>query len=253
MKNTRCNQNEIRHMLTTETAIVTGASQGIGASLVTRFLEKGFNVVGNSRAISDSTHLTPSPQLALVEGDIADSATAQKITDTAIARFGRIDILVNNAGLLVSKPFIDYTPDDFEALVSTILAGFFYISQSAARQMLRQQSGHIVNISTSVVDQPIAGVPCALQVLTKGGLHAVTRALAIEYAGQGIRINTVALGAIKTPMHKIEAHDFLKSLQPIGRMGDIDEVVDAVMYLNDAKFVTGEVLHVDGGAHAGKW
>ena len=133
MKNTRCNQNEIRHMLTTETAIVTGASQGIGASLVTRFLEKGFNVVGNSRAISDSTHLTPSSQLALVEGDIADSATAQKITDTAIARFGRIDILVNNAGLLVSKPFIDYTPDDFEALVSTILAGFFYISQSAAR------------------------------------------------------------------------------------------------------------------------
>ena len=132
MKNTRCNQNEIRHMLTTETAIVTGASQGIGASLVTRFLEKGFNVVGNSRAISDSTNLTPSPQLALVDGDIADSATAQKITDTAIARFGRIDVLVNNAGLLVSKPFIDYTPNDFEALVSTILAGFFYISQSAA-------------------------------------------------------------------------------------------------------------------------
>ena len=131
-ENTGCNQNEIRHMLTTETAIVTGASQGIGASLVTRFLEKGFTVVGNSRAISDSTHLTPSSQLALVEGDIADSATAQKITDTAIARFGRIDILVNNAGLLVSKPFIDYTPDDFEALVSTILAGFFYISQSAA-------------------------------------------------------------------------------------------------------------------------
>ena len=164
-----------------------------------------------------------------------------------------VDVLVNNAGLLVSKPFVDYTPGDFEALVSTILAGFFYITQSVAKQMLHQQSGHIVNISTSVVDQPIAGVPCALQVLAKGGLHAVTRALAIEYAGQGIRINTVALGAIKTPMHKIEAHDFLKSLQPIGRMGNIDEVVDAVMYLNDAKFVTGEVLHVDGGAHAGKW
>src|ERR1700731_4722777 len=209
MKNTRCNQNEIRHMLTTETAIVTGASQGIGASLVTRFLEKGFNVVGNSRAICDSTHLTPSPQLALVEGDIADSATAQKITDTAIARFGRIDILVNNAGLLVSKPFIDYTPDDFEALVSTILAGFFYISQSAARQMLRQQSGHIVNISTSVVDQPIAGVPCAFKVLTKGGLHAVTRALAIEYSGQGIRVNTVALGAIKTPENGDEKIAFM--------------------------------------------
>jgi NAD(P)-dependent dehydrogenase (short-subunit alcohol dehydrogenase family) len=155
--------------------------------------------------------------------------------------------------LLLGKPFIDYTAGDFEALVSTILAGFFYISQNAAKQMLRQECGDVVNISTSVADQPIAGVPCALQVLTKGGLHAVTRALAIEYAGQGIRINAVALGAIKTPMHKIEAHDFLKRLQPIGSMGEIDEVVDAVMYLNDATFITGEVLHVDGGAHAGKW
>jgi NAD(P)-dependent dehydrogenase (short-subunit alcohol dehydrogenase family) len=184
-------------MSTTGTAIVTGGSQGIGAGLVTRFLEKGYNVVGNSRAISKSTNLTPSPRLALVDGDIGDCATAQKITDTAIARFGRIDVLVNNAGLLLAKPFIDYTSGDFDVLVSTILAGFFYISQRAAKQMLRQQSGHIVNISTSVVDQPIAGVPCALQVLTKGGLHAVARALAIEYAGQGIRINTVALGAIK--------------------------------------------------------
>jgi NAD(P)-dependent dehydrogenase (short-subunit alcohol dehydrogenase family) len=221
-------------MSTAETAIVTGASQGIGAGLVTRFLEKGYNVVGSSRAICESTNLTPSPRLALVDGDIGYCATAQKITDTAIARFGRIDVLVNNAGLLLAKPFIDYTSGDFEALVSTILAGFFYISQCAAKQMLRQQSGHIVNISTSVVDQPIAGVPCALQVLTKGGLHAVAR-------------------AIRTPMHKIEAHNFLKSLQPVGRMGEIDEVVDAVMYLNDATFVTGEVLHVDGGAHAGKW
>jgi NAD(P)-dependent dehydrogenase (short-subunit alcohol dehydrogenase family) len=240
-------------MSTTGTAIVTGGSQGIGAGLVTRFLEKGYNVVGNSRAISKSTSLAPSPRLALVDGDIGDCGTAQEIADTAIAQFGRIDVLVNNAGLLLAKPFVDYTPGDFEALVSTILAGFFYISQNAAKQMLRQQSGHIVNISTSVVDQPIAGVPCALQVLTKGGLHAVARALAIEYAGQGIRVNTVALGAIRTPMHKMEAHDFLKSLQPIGRMGEIDEVVDAVMYLNDATFVTGEVLHVDGGAQAGKW
>ena len=236
-----------------KTAIVTGASQGIGAGLVNRFLEKGYSVVGNSRAVSASTDLTPSPRLALVDGDIGDSATAEKITDTAIERFGRIDVLVNNAGLLLAKPFTDYTSDDFDALVSTVLAGFFYISQSAIRQMLRQQSGHIVNISTSVVDQPIAGVPCALQALTKGGLHAVTRALAIEYAGQGIRINTVALGAIKTPMHKIETHEFLKNLQPIGRMGEVDEVVDAVIYLNDAMFVTGEVLHTDGGAHAGKW
>jgi NAD(P)-dependent dehydrogenase (short-subunit alcohol dehydrogenase family) len=174
-------------MSTTGTAIVTGGSQGIGAGLVTRFLEKGYNVVGNSRAISKSRSLAPSPRLALV--DIGDCATAQEIADTAIAQFGRIDVLVNNAGLLLAKPFIDYTSGDFEALVSTILAGFFYISQNAAKQMLRQQSGHIVNISTSVVDQPIAGVPCALQVLTKGGLHAVARALAIEYAGQGIRVN----------------------------------------------------------------
>jgi NAD(P)-dependent dehydrogenase (short-subunit alcohol dehydrogenase family) len=170
--------------------------------------------------------------------------------DTAIGRFGRIDVLVNNAGLLLAKPFIDYTAGDFEVLVSTILAGFFYISQNAAKQMLRQECGHVVIFRPL---SPIAGVPCALQVSTKGGLHAVTRALAIEYAGQGIRINAVALGAIKTPMHKIEAHDFLKRLQPIGRMGEIDEVVDAVMYLNDATFITGEVLHVDGGAHAGKW
>jgi NAD(P)-dependent dehydrogenase (short-subunit alcohol dehydrogenase family) len=218
-----------------------------------RFLEKGYSVIGNSRAISASTHLTPSPRLALVDGDIGDCATAQKLTDTTIARFGRIDVLVNNAGLLLAKPFIDYTSCDFAALVSTTSAGFFHISQSAAKQMLRQQSGHIVNISTSIVDQPIGGVPCALHVLTKGGLHAVARALAIEYAGHGIRINTVALGAIRTPMHKIEAHGFLKSLQPIGRMGEIDEVVDAVMYLCDATFVTGEVLRVDGGAHAGKW
>jgi NAD(P)-dependent dehydrogenase (short-subunit alcohol dehydrogenase family) len=155
------------------TAIVTGASQGIGAGLVTRFLEKGYNVVGNSRAISASTNLTPSPRLALVGGDIGDCATAQKITDTAIARFGRIDVLVNNAGLLLAKPFIDYTSGDFAALVSTILAGFFYMSQSTAKQMLRQQSGHIVNISTSIVDQPIAGVPCAGDVLhVDGGAHA---------------------------------------------------------------------------------
>jgi NAD(P)-dependent dehydrogenase (short-subunit alcohol dehydrogenase family) len=240
-------------MSTTKTAIVTGASQGIGAGIVNRFLEKGYNVVGNSRAVSGSTHLTASPRLALVDGDIGDSVIAEKITATAIARFSRIDVLVNNAGFFLPKPFTDYTSEDFDALVSTILAGFFYISQNAIRQMLRQQAGHIVNISASLVDQPMAGIPCALQLLTKGGLHAVTRALAIEYAGQGIRINTVAPGIIRTPMHKAETHDYLKSLQPMNRMGEVDEVVDAVMYLNDAMFVTGEVLHTDGGAHAGKW
>jgi len=220
---------------------------------VNRFLENDYNVVASSRNATKSTNLTASPSLALVDGDIGDSATAQKIAGTAIERFGRIDVLVNNAGFFLPKPFTEYTSDDFNALVSTVLAGFFYISQSVVRQMLRQKSGHIVNISTTLVDQPISGVPCALQLLTKGGLHAVTRALAIEYAGQGIRVNTLALGVIRTPMHKAENYDFLKSLQPAGRMGEIDEVVDAVMYLNDATFVTGEVLHLDGGAHAGKW
>jgi NAD(P)-dependent dehydrogenase (short-subunit alcohol dehydrogenase family) len=240
-------------MATTKTAIVTGASQGIGASLVHRFLEKGYKVVGTSRSVSASKNLTVSPNLALVDGDIGDAATAKKIVDTAIKQFGRIDVLVNNAGFFLPKPFTDYTTEDFNALVSTILAGFFYVSQGAIRQMLQQKSGHVVNVSTTLVDQPIAGAPCALQLLTKGGLHAVTRALAIEYAEQGIRVNTLALGVIKTPMHSVESYEALKALSPSKRLGEIDEIVDAVMYLNDASFVTGEVLHIDGGAHAGKW
>jgi NAD(P)-dependent dehydrogenase (short-subunit alcohol dehydrogenase family) len=240
-------------MTPTKTAIVTGASQGIGAGLVSRFLQKGYNVVGTARSITKSPNVTASSQLALVDGDIGDAKTAQKITDTAIERFGRIDVLVNNAGIFLPKPFTEYTSEDFNALVSTILAGFFYVSQSAVRQMLQQKSGHIVNISTTLADHPMAKAPCALQLLTKGGLHAVTRALALEYAEQGLRANTLALGVIKTPMHKPETYEFLNSLQPMHRMGEIDEVVDAVMYLEDATFVTGEILHIDGGANAGRW
>ena len=237
----------------TKTAIVTGASQGIGAGLVNRFLEKGYNVVGSSRGVTKSNHLKASSQLALVDGDIGDSTVATRITDTAIDRFGRIDVLVNNAGIFVPKPFTEYTSEDFNALVSTILAGFFYVTQGAVRQMLQQRSGHIVNISTTLADHPMANAPCALQLLTKGGLHSVTRALALEYADKGIRANTLALGVIKTPMHKPETYDSLSNLSPAHRMGEIEEVVEAVMYLNDATFVNGETLHLDGGAHAGRW
>ena len=240
-------------MTTPKTAIVTGASQGIGAGLVNRFLENGYNVVGTSRTITKSTAFNPSAQLALVDGDIGDSDTAQRITDTAVERFGRIDVLVNNAGIFIPKPFTEYTSEDFNTLVSTILGGFFYITQSAIRQMLRQKSGHIVNISTTLVDQPFAAAPCALQLLTKGSLHAVTRALAMEYASQGIRINTIAPGVVDTPMHANDDHDQLGKLHPIHRLATVDEIVDAVFYLTSATFVTGEILHIDGGAHAGHW
>jgi NAD(P)-dependent dehydrogenase (short-subunit alcohol dehydrogenase family) len=240
-------------MAITQTAIVTGASQGIGAGLVTRFLEEGYNVVGTSRSVTKSANLTPSPRLALVDGDIGDPKTAQIINDTAIERFGRIDVLVNNAGIFVPKPFTEYTTEDFNTLVSTILGGFFYITQHAIRQMLKQESGLVVNLSTTLVDQPVAGAPCGLQLLTKGGLHSVTKALAIEYAARGIRFNTIAPGVVDTPMHENDDHELLAKLHPIHRLAKISEIVDAVFYLTSATFVTGEVLHIDGGAHAGRW
>ncbi len=236
-----------------KTAIVTGASQGIGAGLVTAFQRNGYRVVANSRNISKTNSFTASADLVLVEGDIGKRETAVRIVEAAISRFETIDVLVNNAGIFIPKPFTEYTVDDFDALVSTNLAGFFHVSQLAVKQMLKQKSGSIVIISTTLVDQPLAGVPAALQVLTKGGLNAVTRALAIEYATQGIRVNTVGAGIVDTPMHKPDTHEFLKTLQPVGRIAKIEEIVDAVLYLTEAKFVTGEVLHVDGGAHAGRW
>jgi len=238
---------------TRKTAIVTGASQGIGAGLVEAFLKRGYNVVANSRQITKANRVAASTNLALVDGDIGDPSTAAKIVDSAVSKFGRIDVLINNAGVFISKPFTEYTAEDFNGLVSTTLAGFLYLSQLAVKQMLKQKSGNIINVSTTLVDQPIAGVGAAVQVMLKGGLNAVTRALAIEYATEGIRVNTISAGVINTPMHKPETHDFLKGLQPVGRIGEVKEVVDAALFLTDATFTSGEVLHVDGGAHAGKW
>lgn len=230
-------------------AVVTGASQGIGAGLVQEFLDLGYRVVANSRSIKPKDDV----RIVAVAGDITDPAVAQLVIATAVERFGRVDTLINNAGMFIGKPFTEYTADDFNAKISLNLAGFFYVSQHAVRQMLAQGEGHIVNITTTLVDQPVKGAASALASLTKGGLDAVTRSLAIEYADKGIRVNAVAPGVIKTPMHAPETHAFLAGLHPMGRMGEIKEVVDAVLYLDSATFVTGETLHVDGGAHAGKW
>ena len=238
---------------TAKTAIITGASRGIGAGLVEAFLKRGYNVVANSRNITKADPFAATANVALVDGDIGLPSTAASIVDTAVSRFGRIDVLINNAGIFIPKPFTEYTTEDFNTLVSTTLAGFLYVSQLAVKRMLQQKSGSIVNVSTTLVDQPIAGVGAAVQIMLKGALNAVTRALALEYAKDGIRVNTVALGVIKTPMHKPETYEFLKGLHPVGRMGEVKEVVDAVLFLTDATFTTGEILHVDGGVHAGKW
>jgi NAD(P)-dependent dehydrogenase (short-subunit alcohol dehydrogenase family) len=231
--------------------VVTGASQGIGAGLVRRYAERGYRVVANSRKIQPGSQ--DSPNVVGVPGDIADPAVAERVVQMAVERFGRLDTLVNNAGIFISKPFVDYTAEDYARLLSVNLTGFFGVTQHAARQMLKQGSGHIVQITTSMVNQPMKGVPAALASLTKGGLAAVTRSLAIEYADKGIRVNAVAPGIIKTPMHSAETHKVLAGLHPIPRMGEIEEVVDAVLYLESAQFVTGEILHVDGGQHAGRW
>ena len=229
--------------------VITGASQGIGAGLVQGFRARGYRVVANSRSIKQSDD----PQVLNVAGDIADPAVAERVVKQAVERFGRIDTLINNAGIFISKPFTDYTAEDFASVLSVNLAGFFHISQQAAKQMLKQSSGHIVNVTTSLVDQPIAGVPAAMASLTKGGLDAVTRGLAIEYADKGIRVNAVSPGIIKTPMHAENTHAVLAKLHPMQRLGEVQEIVDAVLYLDSASFVTGEVLHVDGGQHAGHW
>src|SRR5277367_1903204 len=234
---------------TQRTAIVTGGSQGIGAGLVAAFLGRGYNVVANSRNITRTSAAPASEHLALVDGDIGEPQTAARIVDTAVSRFGRVDVLVNNAGVFIPKAFTEYTTEDFNALVSTTLAGFLYISQLAVKQMLKQKSGSIVNISTTLVGQPIAGVSAAVQIMVKGGLDAVTGALALEYARDGIRVNTVAAGVINTPMHKSETHEFLKGLHPVGRIGEVKEIVDAVLFLTDATFTTGEILHVRSEEH----
>lgn len=230
-------------------AVITGASQGIGAGLVQGFLDRGYRVVANSRSIEPS----PSADVLAIAGDIADPAVADRVIGGAVEKFGRVDTLVNNAGIFIGKPFVEYTAADFTRKLSVNLAGFFYVSQRAIRQMLTQGGGHVVNLTTTLVNQPVKGVPSALASLTKGGLDAVTRSLAIEYADRGIRVNAVAPGVIKTPMHAPETHAALAGLHPLGRMGEVQEVVDAVLYLESAAFVTGETLHIDGGAHAGHW
>lgn len=230
-------------------ALITGASQGIGAGLVKGFLDRGYRVVANSRTIKP----TGSTEVLTVVGDIAEPHTADRIVSAAMDRFGRVDTLVNNAGAFLSRPFLEYTEVDFKALISVNLAGFFHITQRAVARMLEQGSGHIVNLTTTLVDQPLTAVPAAMAALTKGGLNAVTRSLAIEYAGRGIRVNAVSPGIIKTPMHPVETHDALAKLHPMGRMGEVEDVVAAVLFLETATFVTGEILHVDGGSHAGCW
>jgi NAD(P)-dependent dehydrogenase (short-subunit alcohol dehydrogenase family) len=230
-------------------AVITGASQGIGAGLVKGFLGRGYRVVANARSIQPDA----SADVLAVAGDITDPAVAVRVIGGAVERFGRVDTLVNNAGVFVAKPFTDYTEADFAHVLAINLAGFFHVSQRAVRQMLAQGGGHVVNVTTTLVGQPVKGVPSALASLTKGGLDAVTRSLAIEYADKGIRVNAVAPGIIKSPMHPPEAYASLAGLHPLGRMGEVQEVVEAVLYLESAAFVTGETLHVDGGAHAGRW
>jgi len=231
--------------------IVTGASQGIGAGLVEAFLKEGYNVVATSRDVSKS--LTATPGLIPVDGDIGKQETAARVVDAAIRNFGTIDVLVTNAGIYYVKPFTDFTSDDFNALVSVNLLGFIYIAQLAVRQMLKQKSGCVVSITAALADNPIAGVNASVSMITKGGLNAVIRSLAIEYAKEGIRFNAVAPGIVDTPLHKDDPQDILKTLQPMGRIASAKDIADAVLYLAQAGQVTGEILHVDGGAHAGRW
>ncbi len=233
-------------------AIVTGASSGIGFGLTRALIARGYSVVATSRSVSKSS-LEPSPSLVLVDGDVGEAKTASTVVDTAIARFGRVDLLVNNAGIFIAKPFVDYSAEDYDALLSTNLAGFFHMTRAALKPMTAQRSGHIVSVGTSLADQPVAGVPSALPILIKGGIEAATRSLAIEYAAQGLRVNTVALGIIDTPMHAKDSHGFLTGLSPAKRLGTVKEVADAILFLDTASFVSGEILHVDGGAHAGRW
>src|SRR5579859_7840025 len=230
--------------------IITGASQGIGAALVPAYRKLGYAVVADSRSIEASQD----PEVLALPGDVAIPGVGARIVAEALARFGRIDSLVNNAGVFVAKPFTDYTDADYDAVTGVNLRGFFSATRAAIAAMLRNEGtrrGHVVNISTSLVDHANTAVPSALASLTKGSLNAVTRSLAIEYAASGVRVNTVALGIIRTPMHPEETHDALAALHPVGRMGDISDVVEAIAYLETAEFVTGEILHVDGGQSAG--
>jgi NAD(P)-dependent dehydrogenase (short-subunit alcohol dehydrogenase family) len=228
-------------------AVITGASQGIGAALVKAYRDRNYRVVATARSLKPSNN----DEVLAVPGDIADRRTAERVISQGMARFGRIDTLVNNAGIFIAKPFTQYTEADYVAALGVNLAGFFHITQLAIAEMEKKGSGHIVQITMSLVDHAMASVPSVLAALTKGGLNGATKSLAIEYAKRGIRVNAVAPGIIKTPMNPPEMHDFFASLHPMGRMGTIEDIVDAVLYLEGASFVAGEILHVDGGQSAG--
>jgi NAD(P)-dependent dehydrogenase (short-subunit alcohol dehydrogenase family) len=237
-----------------KTAIVTGASQGIGAGIVKGFVERGFNVVANSRRMTQSTEVAASNHVALVNGDIGEPATATRIVETALSRFKSIDALVNNAGIFFTKPFTDYTAEDFRLLVSTNVEGFLYVTQLSIKHMLAQETGgSIVTITAALARNPIRGVTAAVPMVTKGGLETITQHLAMEYAKDGIRVNAVAPGVAYTPLHRETPKDVMESLSPMGRPSTIKDITDAVMYLTDAATVTGHILYVDGGAHFGRW
>jgi len=228
-------------------AVITGASQGIGAALVKAYRERNYRVVATALSFPP----LDDPGILTVTGDLAERVTAERVISEGVARFGRIDTLVNNAGIFTAKPFTDYTEADFRAILGVNVAGFFYITQLAIAAMEKRKTGHVVQITTALVDHALSASPAALPALTKGGLNAVTKSLAIEYARRGIRVNAVAPGIIKTPMHPPATHAQLDALHPIGHMGEISDIVDAILYLEDAGFVTGEILHVDGGQSAG--
>ena len=227
--------------------VITGASQGIGAALVKAYRDRNYRVVATARSMQPSTD----DDILTVPGDIADRKTAERVISAGVDRFGRIDTLVNNAGIFIAKPFTQYTEADYAAILGVNVAGFFCTTQLAIAEMEKRGSGHVVQITTSLVDHAISGVPAALASLTKGSLNAVTKSLAIEYAKRGIRVNAVALGIIKSPMHPAETYAQLDALHPVGHMGEISDVVDAILYLESTGFVTGEILHVDGGQSAG--
>jgi NAD(P)-dependent dehydrogenase (short-subunit alcohol dehydrogenase family) len=236
------------------TAIVTGASQGIGAGIVKGFVERGYNVVANTLKVTESTEVAASDRVALVEGDIGQPATAAKIVEAALSRFRSIDVLVNNAGIFFTKPFTDYTAEDFKSLVSTNLGGFLYVTQLAIKQMVAQKAGgSVVTITAALARNPIRGVPAAVLMITKGGLETITQHLAMEYAQDGIRVNAVAPGVVYTPMNWNTPQDVMESLSPMGRPSTVKDITEAVMYLTDAATVTGHILYVDGGAHFGRW
>jgi NAD(P)-dependent dehydrogenase (short-subunit alcohol dehydrogenase family) len=234
-------------MSTSKVVIVTGASQGIGAETVKAFLAQGHRVVATSRSIKAADN----PNLVTVAGDIGDPETARRVVEAAVANFGRVDTLVNNAGIFIAKPFTQYTAQDYAAINSTNLNGFFHITQRAIEQMEKNNSGHVVNITTTLADQANSKVPSVLASLTKGGLNAATKSLAIEYASRGIRANAVSPGIVKSPMHPVETHEMLGAMHPVGHMGEMSDIVNAILYLDSAPFVTGEILHVDGGQSAG--